>query len=131
MTVGFWIFMGILAVGSIVSILACSAFCKNSTTILVAIVCCMVLALTFGVGKWYYSSTASGQRALKDQESELSNGVERTIKVITNDGYMVYEYRGKTDVEIHDEYIVFDENNTRRILYRSKTSTLLIEEIND
>lgn len=131
MTIGFWIVWGALAVASIVIILACSSYGTKKGTIAIAIACCVVLALTFGIGKWYYSSTASGQRALKDQESEFSNGVERVIKVIADDGYVLYEYRGKTDVEVHDEYIVFDEKNARRILYRSKTSTLLVEEVND
>lgn len=131
MTISFWVFFGVLAVICTVIVICFAMERNNRATCLVAVICCSALTLTLIIGKWYYSSTASGQRALKDQESEFSNGVERVVKVIADDGSIVYEHHGKTDIEVHDEYIVFDENGTRRILYRSKTSTLLIEEIND
>ena len=66
---------------------------------------------------------------MKDQQLDWSQGVERIIQVIESDGSVSYEYRGKVDIEMHDNYIVFDENNKRVILYKSYTSTLVITEI--
>ena len=128
-TIGDWILFGILLViGIIVTIVIYSDSYEISYTIISAIVTIVVVALVMvGVG-WYNTHTASGARALKDYQSNLSNGIERTLKVIADDGYIIYEREGKFDVEVHDDYIVFDENHIRTILYRSLTSTLTIEE---
>ena len=128
-TIGDWILFGILLViGIIVTIVIYSDSYEISYTVISAIVTIIVVALVMvGVG-WYNTHTASGARALKDYQSNLSNGIERTLKVIADDGYIIYEREGKFDVEVHDDYIVFDENHVRTILYRSLTSTLTIEE---
>lgn len=128
-TIGDWILFGILLViGIIVTIVIYSDSYEVSYTVISAIVTIVVVALVMvGVG-WYNTHTASGARALKDYQSNLSNGIERTLKVIADDGYIIYEREGKFDVEVHDDYIVFDEDHIRTILYRSLTSTLTIEE---
>lgn len=128
-TIGDWILFGILLViGIIATIVIYLDSYEVSYTVISAIVTIVVVALVMvGVG-WYNTHTASGARALKDYQSNLSNGIERTLKVIADDGYIIYEREGKFDVEVHDDYIVFDENHIRTILYRSLTSTLTIEE---
>ena len=128
-TIGNWILFGILLiVGIVITIFVYEDSCAISTTIVSAIICIVVIALVVGGVGWYNTHTASGTRALKDYQSNLSNGIERTLKVIADDGYVIYEREGKFDIEIHDNYIVFDENHVRTILYRSLTSTLAIEE---
>lgn len=128
-TIGNWILFGILLViGLIVTVFIAADSYEILPTVISAIVTIVVVALVMvGVG-WYNTHTASGARALKDYQSNLSNGIERTLKVIADDGYIIYEREGKFDVEVHDDYIVFDENHIRTILYRSLTSTLTIEE---
>ena len=128
-TIGNWILFGILLViGLIVTVFIAADSYEILPTVISAIVTIVVVALVVvGVG-WYNTHTASGARALKDYQSNLSNGIERTLKVIADDGYIIYEREGKFDVEVHDDYIVFDENHIRTILYRSLTSTLTIEE---
>ena len=128
-TIGDWILFGILLViGVIVTIVIYCDSYELFPTVISAIATIVVIALVMvGVG-WYNTHTASGARALKDYQSNLSNGIERTLKVIADDGYIIYEREGKFDVEVHDDYIVFDENHIRTILYRSLTSTLTIEE---
>lgn len=128
-TIGDWILFGVLLViGIIVTIVIYSNSYEVSYTVISAIVTIVVVALVMvGVG-WYNTHTASGARALKDYQSNFSNGIERTLKVIADDGHIIYEREGKFDVEVHDDYIVFDENHIRTILYRSLTSTLTIEE---
>lgn len=128
-TIGNWILFGILAImGIVITAYVYVDTDELSYTIICAIICIVVIALVmFGVG-WYNTHTASGSRALKDYQSNLDNGIERTLKVIADDGYVIYEREGKFDIEVHDNYIVFDENHIRTILYRSLTSTLAIEE---
>lgn len=128
-TIGNWILFGILLViGIVVTVCIYVDSYEIFPTIISSIVTIFVVALVMiGVG-WYNTHTASGARALKDYQSNLSNGIERTLKVIADDGYIIYEREGKFDVEVHDDYIVFDENHVRTILYRSLTSTLAIEE---
>jgi hypothetical protein len=78
---------------------------------------------------WYNTHTASGARTIKDYESELNLGIERNLKIVADDGMIIYEREGHFDIEIHDNYIVFDENHQRTILYRSLTTTMIIEEL--
>lgn len=128
-TIGNWILFGILlVVGVVITIYVYLDSDEVSYTVISAIITVVVITLVMvGVG-WYNTHTASGARALKDYQSNLSNGIERTLKIIADDGYVIYEREGKFDIEVHDNYIVFDENHIRTILYRSLTSTLTIEE---
>ena len=95
-------------------------------TIIAIIVLCIALIFVFN---WYNQNTASGARYYKDCQSNLHNGINRQLKIIADDGMVIYSREGKFDVEIHPEYIVFDENHERTIVYKSYTSTLVIEEI--
>lgn len=78
---------------------------------------------------WFYANTGSGVRAMKDQQSNLNNGINRNIKVIENDGFVSYEFSGKADLEMHNDYIVFECDGKRTIIYKSYTSTIVITEI--
>lgn len=70
---------------------------------------------------WYalvLQNTASGQRALVDQESELSNGMERVIRVYTANGDLIAEFEGKIDIEGNDGgYVLFDYDGKRYTYY--------------
>ena len=81
-------------------------------------------AATYGVGRWYYTSTASGIRAVTDQKSELNNGIERTITVYTADGNVLAEYKGQIDVEMERDYVKFDWNGKRYIYYNCFVETI-------
>lgn len=123
-----WIVIGIFfLVGVALSI---CTFVNDGTKegiIVLVITVLLVIVLMFGIS-WYHNNTASGSRAMKDYQSNMNNGIERYLAVIADDGMVIYEREGHFDVEIHDNYIVFDEMGERTILYRSLTSTLLIEE---
>ena len=57
-------------------------------------------------------------RALTDQKSELSNGLERTITIYTANGDKIAEYSGKIDIEGNDGgYVLFDYNGKRYTYY--------------
>lgn len=128
LTISNIIFIVFVAFVGIVMAISLYIHLDYNKAIAAAIVTAMIcVALVFGLN-WYHTSTGAGARAYKDFQSNISNGVERTMKVIADDGYVIYERSGKFDIEVHDDYIVFDENNQRTILYRSYTSSLVIEE---
>ncbi|MBO5970022.1 MAG: hypothetical protein J6S14_16150 [Clostridia bacterium] len=78
---------------------------------------------------WYNTSTASGIRAVKDQQTELNNGLDREIVITAEDGREIYRYEGRCDLEMHDNYLLFeDEANNRVIIYKGVQDTLLILE---
>ena len=129
MTVGFWFLFGLLALAGVVLAVFCVISDAPVAGLITLLVTIIVLGGLFWFGSWYYSNTASGARAVKDQQVDWSQGVERIIQVVESDGSVSYEYRGKVDIEMHNNYIVFDENNKRIILYKSYTSTLVITEI--
>lgn len=77
----------------------------------------LIAALFFGI-RWYFQNTASGQRALVDEKSELSNGIERTITVYTADGKVIAQYAGRIDIEGNDGgYVLFDFDGKRYTYY--------------
>lgn len=81
---------------------------------------------------WWCNNTAEGARAMKDQQSNLSNGLNREITVVAEDGREIFHYKGKCDIETdHDDnYILFeDEDGLRRMIYYSITDTVLIMEL--
>ena len=51
------------------------------------------------------------------------------MQIIADDGKVIYEREGKFDLEIQDHYVIFDENHQRTVIYRSYTTTMVIEEI--
>lgn len=127
-TIGNWVIVAIVILAG-----GCLAFYffndyepkKGTATIVITVVVAGLMLLYMG---WYNTHTAAGERALKDFHSNMNNGIDRTLQVVADDGLVLYEREGKFDIEVHDNYIVFDENGVRTILYRSLTTTLIIEE---
>ena len=120
MTIGGWIGFGILAF-----VIAVVAWCLilefdrfPGSQIGVAVVAIiLIIAILLGM-LWYFNKTASGQRALVDQKSEINNGIERTVTVYTADGEILAEYKGKIDIEGNDGgYVLFDFDGKRYMYY--------------
>ena len=79
----------------------------------------IIILIVIGI-KWYNTHTASGVRAVKDFQSELSNGIEREITITAEDGREIFYYEGKVDIESdhNDNYIKFEsEEGKRYIIY--------------
>jgi len=129
-TLAQWFCLGFLFVMAIVA--AVSIAYENDS--IIAGVCAfitgilIIVIIAFSL-HFYNTKTATGARNYKDYQSNIHNGIERTLKIVADDGYVIYEREGKFDIEIHDDYIVFDENGERTIIYRSYTSSLVIEEV--
>ena len=91
-------------------------------TILITCVICFFIC-------WYQLNTESGKRALKDQQSNLSGGIMRTVQVYDVNGELIKEYEGKFDVETDEEtYILFDDENGKRHIVYFTTGTIVIDE---
>ena len=130
MLISQWILLGFIAVIGLIIAIGCfftdSPVGGMATILIVAI----IVGALCGVFIWYNTSTASGARAVKDQQSELSNGLERSIVVTAEDGREIYRYEGKCDIETgHPDYILFeDENRKRVIIYKGVQDTIIIAE---
>ena len=91
----------------------------------------VALAVTVG-GSIFYLNTETGKRAIKDLQSEMNSGIERTVQVYDVSGELIKEYSGKFDVETGNSngttYIVFDDENGKRHIVYYTTGTILIDE---
>lgn len=119
MTIGGWITFGFFAVCCIGGGVFCLAACESIAGKVLGMLVAVALTVALLVGKlWYFGNTASGQRALVDQKSELNNGIERTITVYTADGKVIAQYTGEIDIEGNDGgYVLFDYDGKRYTYY--------------
>ena len=116
MTIGGWIaFAALILCGGIAG--ACLIENVLGKIISVAVAILLILGLFFGM-RWYFQNTASGQRAMTDQKSDLDNGLERTVTIYTADGEIIAQYTGKIDIEGNDGgYVLFDYEGKRYTYY--------------
>lgn len=137
MTIGWWIGAGVIGVIGILVTIAVgySAWENGDSVFLRCLVAILITAILFGgtigVGAWYCNCTADGARAMKDQESNLNNGLHREIIVTAEDGREIFYYKGKCDIETdHSAYILFeDEDGYRHIIYKGVQDTIIVNEI--
>lgn len=130
MLIGQWVLLGLIAVGGIIitiGLFACDTPVGGMGTLLITLI--LIFGLV-GIFRWHNTSTASGLRAVKDQQSELSNGLERSIVVTAEDGREIYRYEGKCDIETDNgNYILFEDANRKRvIIYKGVQDTIIISE---
>ena len=131
-TIGNYVFLGFLALALIfISIgIGVSTDSIALGISLGVISIAIFIGAIFGIN-WYNSSTASGIRAYKDYQSNMSNGIEREITITAEDGREIFHYKGKVDVESDhtDNYIKFEsEEGKRYLIYYGITDTIIIKE---
>ena len=121
MTIGFWIVTIIVGViGIFFSIKIWVMDDNPGGSMLCILVTVFVVLLIIG----------GGIRAMKDQQSELSNGLMREITITAEDGREIFHYIGKCDIETNDNYILFeDENGMRQMIYWGITDTIIVSEL--
>lgn len=120
MTIGGWILFIILAaVIGFIGFWLCLDLLKSIPQKVICIIVTVVLVVALFCGfRWFFQNTASGQRALTDQKSELRNGLERTITVYTADGKVLAEYSGRIDLQANSGgYVLFDYEGKRYAYY--------------
>lgn len=137
MTIGLWVVAGVIGViGLIVTIgVGFCAWENGDNWIVRSLVSLLITVMVFGGtvwgGTWYCNNTAAGVRSMKDQESNLNNGLHREIIITAEDGREIFYYEGKCDIETdHSSYILFeDEDGYRHIIYKGVQDTIIINEI--
>ena len=126
MTIGGWFLFGCIALvavfGGIAGVIACETGAGKALSVIIAIA--VILGALFGM-LWYFSNTASGQRSVIDQKSELNNGIDRTVTVYTADGNIIAQYTGRIDIAADDGgYVKFDFEGKRYIYYNCFVETI-------
>jgi len=132
MTVGGWVvFIIIVVMILLLSISLSFILCDNTiTSIIIGFLISIILsAAVFAGFSWYYSSTASGARALKSQESNFNMGIKRKVTVYDVEGDIIKEYEGKFDVDYDNDRIIFDDEKGLRHIIYYPTGTIVIDEI--
>lgn len=126
MTIAGWVIFALVAAAIMGLCITLGIETDNpAPAIIVGIV--LVVAL-MGCMLFYFNFTASGKRAFHSQESELQNGLDRSVRVYDVQGELIYEYEGHFDIDYNEERIIFDdENGNRHIIYYS-VATVIIEE---
>ena len=80
---------------------------------LIAMVVSLVLATMIGL-----CSCASCDRFVTDMQSDLGDGLQRTIVVYTADGRVLAKYEGKIDIAYSEGgYVKFDYDGKRYLYY--------------
>lgn len=134
MTIGGWILLICIIIIISVACIGIGAIFyeynrRKSINTIVAIAIITLSFLSYKGLSWYYQSTASGQRALTDQQSELKNGLERIITVYTADGDVIARYEGRIDIEGNDGgYVIFDFEGRRYTYYNCFVESIAIIE---
>lgn len=132
LTIGNIVFLGFLAIALIaISIMLSVGTDSIAVGIGSSIISVVIFFGTiFGIN-WYNTSTASGIRAYKDYQSNMSNDIEREITITAEDGREIFHYKEKVDVESdhEDNYIKFEsEEGKRYMIYYGITDTIVIKE---
>lgn len=131
-TLGNWIIFGFLFLIIIfISIGVGVSFENVAAGVISGLVGLILLIVIMNIVRWYNTNTASGIRAVKDYQSELSNGIDREITITAEDGREIFHYEGKVDVESNhtDNYIKFEsEEGKRYIIYYGIQDTIKIIE---
>ena len=131
MTIGLWIVAIVVGIlGIFFSFMIWAIDDNPGGGILCILVTVFVVLLIIGGGFWYCNNTAGGIRAMKDQQSELSNGLMREITITAEDGREIFHYVGKCDIETNGNYILFeDEKGLRQMIYWGITDTIIVSEL--
>lgn len=117
MTIGGWIFFGLLAASILGIAIGISCDLDSASSKALSIIVGIVLVAAIGAGMhWYYNGTAKGQRALKTQESNLDGGLSRTVTVYSYSGDEIASWSGKFDVTENDQETYFDIDGRRIII---------------
>ena len=131
MTIGFWLTAVIVAVvGVVLGVMVGIYDYEWGKGFGIMVAGFVIAGLILGGGYWYCNNTADGARALKDQQSELHNGLNREITITAEDGRQIFYYKGKCDIETNGNYILFeDEEGMRQMIYWGIQDTIIISEL--
>lgn len=117
MTIAGWVFFGFLALMVIIG--AAWVWTDVDTAsgkALVGLIAALLIVGMLAGFRLYFKNTASGQRALKTQESNLGGGLNRVVEVYSYDGDLIKSWSGEFDVTENDQETFFDIDGRRVII---------------
>ena len=119
MTIAGWVVFATAAVCLILGAIVGDVLCENILARITIPIICVLATIGVLIGMlWYFGNTASGQRAMVDQQSDLGNGLNRIVRVYTANGDIIAEFEGKIDIEGNDGgYVLFDYEGKRYTYY--------------
>ena len=131
MTIGLWVVTIVVGIiGIFFSLMVWVADDNPGGGMVGILITVLIVTIIIGGGYWYCNNTAGGARAMKDQQSELNNGLMREITITAEDGRQIFYYKGKCDVETNGNYILFeDEQGLRQMIYWGITDTIIVSEL--
>ena len=130
MTINGWIGFLLLAFIIIGAGLLIGALSESGVGITIGGLIGVIISLFLLMGMhWYYGNTQSGARAMKSQESNFNNGIQRKVTVFDMEGDVIAEYEGRFDIEYDDDRILFDDENGLRHIIYYPTGTVLVDEV--
>lgn len=115
----------------IIALIVCANFDFEPVVIIASVIIGVIIIIIAFIGiNWYNTSTASGQRKVKDFKTEIENGLKREITITSEEGREIFHYIGKVDIEDNNGYILFEsEEGERYIIYYGVQDTVIIKEI--
>ena len=75
------------------------------------------------------SGCASWERAKKDTDSELGNGLPREIKVYNVDGKVIFHHKGKFDISYKDGDLQYIDQKKRKHNIYIGSGTVIVDEL--
>lgn len=105
--------------------------CKRKTkgALISAVITVILTIVISALFIWYRTVSASGQRAVKDQRSNLNGGIERVVSVYDVGGKLIAQYSGKFDIDTdRNSYILFDDEEGKRHIIYYTTATIIVDE---
>lgn len=77
------------------------------------------------------SGCASLNRLTKNFSSEVNNGLYRRIRVYNVDGKVIFDQKGKFDIDYKDHDVQYiDQKNRKHNIYIG-SGTVIVDELND
>lgn len=91
-----------------------------------------ILVAIIAIIGWRNTHTSAGAKALKDNQLNLSNEIEREIIITAEDGRQIYYYKGSINIEndYTHNYIQFDTKEGKRYIinYGVQDTVIIIEK---
>ncbi len=129
MTIGMVVLSIIIGLAALAIIVICLVGkAELSTKVVITLVTLVIAVSCIGGIAWWSFNTEAGKRAYKDQQSNISGGIERTVRVYDFEGDLIEQYRGKFDVETNSDYVLFDDEHGKRHMIYYTTGTVIIDE---
>lgn len=120
MTIGMWVVVGVIALcglGFSAFLIACAVQDQSVAAGIFSGVCTVLTLAICGGIMWWCTNSESGKRALKEQQSDLNGGLERTVTLYSYNGDEIESWTGKFDVSSSETETYFDVDGKRVIIH--------------